>query len=532
MSKKRKLKLIIGGFLFLIAIILFFIFFYIIDNNVYESIYSINLTEKEKIEDFEYIYNTITGEYSNLNEYSKLYSIDVEARKNLYIEKIKNTKSDYEFYCTLYALMNDISSFHTKITFPSTNEYINGGFYNSENIIKIKNIDGYTDYWHNLMRNECMNLPVSNTIWFEYKDGKYILGYSGKSALNGKCYIETINGMPPDEYLLNNLSGWKISYDFVNKKSYRPYCVFTDLNIGVPIKVEVSDFEGKTETCHLYSSPALEITAWYSNYFNNMNITDKTDYTYYSEKIGYVEINNFYSDSVYTAKACQKISNCENIIVDIRNNPGGTTEFINEYVYKYMFSRDIKENTTRTMLNTGFNRKLFDIFHKDKYGNKYTLSDDGKNLIINDIENFDGNPINKKSNFYLLISENSGSAADSLASIVKKNNLGTVVGSNTGGEGLTGTYVMDCLPNSKILFTYNPCQAINMDGTDNSVYGTAPDIYVNQTIDGFYLKQRLTAEGEDPYTYENRLKWDNVLTETIEMIKENENDKGNNPPNE
>lgn len=73
---------------------------------------------------------------------------------------------------------------------------------------------------------------------------------------------------------------------------------------------------------------------------------------------------------------------------------------------------------------------------------------------------------------------------------------------------------------------------INNDGTDNSVYGTSPDIYSELSIENYIIQQELIDNGEDPYTYENRLKWDNVLIETLELIKEDENDKGNNTADE
>ena len=86
-----------------------------------------------------------------------------------------------------------------------------------------------------------------------------------------------------------------------------------------------------------------------------------------------------------------------------------------------------------------------------------------------------------------------------------------------------GTLFMDSLPNSKLVYLYTPAKAFNSDGTDNSTYGTAPDIYAELSVSGFEKKQQLISEGIDPYTYENRLKWDDVLIKTLEIIKEKEN---------
>ena len=68
------------------------------------------------------------------------------------------------------------------------------------------------------------------------------------------------------------------------------------------------------------------------------------------------------------------------------------------------------------------------------------------------------------------------------------------------------------------------CSAMNPDGVFSSVEGTPPDIYVQQPVEAYFKRERIKRSGEDPYTLENRLKWDNVLIKTLELI--NENDKG------
>jgi len=67
-------------------------------------------------------------------------------------------------------------------------------------------------------------------------------------------------------------------------------------------------------------------------------------------------------------------------------------------------------------------------------------------------------------------------------------------------------------------FNYNFGYNIEENG-DNSIYGTAPDIYVRNGIEEYIEK----ISQDKSLSFENRLKWDNVLTETLEFIKE----KGN-----
>lgn len=533
---KVKSQYIVAIFLFIVSAILLLTFFYIVNKStdIYTPIYSMNLTEEEKIEDFEYLYNVIIEEYRNLDEYSEVFSINFKEKKQYYIDKIKQTKTDYEFYCLIHTIINDIPSFHARVNFPVTDEYINGGFYNSNDIIKITNINGYTEYWLNILKNECSNLNINDTIWFKYVDGRYVLSYSENSVLIDKVFIETINGMSIDEYILNNTSCWKITYDSIKHKSYRPYLVFSTSPIGEAVDLGVTDISGELSNYKFYTSETLEASAWYCSYFNDQSIAEPRITTCVSGDIGYINIDSFGANAIEVAQGMQMISNSANIIIDIRDNPGGTIEFANNFVYKYISNTDIEQKTECRMLNTKTNKKFFNAFHEDKagYGYSYTFSEDNKDLIIMDTTKYNGGNIINPPKLYLLVSSKTGSAADNFTNVIKSNNIGVVVGTNTGGEGLTGTYAMECLPNSRILFTYTPCQANNNDGTDNSVYGTSPDIYSELSIENYIIQQELIDNGEDPYTYENRLKWDNVLIETLELIKEDENDKGNNTADE
>lgn len=105
-----------------------------------------------------------------------------------------------------------------------------------------------------------------------------------------------------------------------------------------------------------------------------------------------------------------------------------------------------------------------------------------------------------------------------MASFVKQYSLGTLIGNNTAGEGRTGSYLTAVLPNSRLVFNYN-FGYNGIDGKDNSVYGTAPDIYSQNGIEQYIKKLAL----DNSLSFENRLIWDNVLIETLELIKEKAN---------
>jgi len=146
-------------------------------------------------------------------------------------------------------------------------------------------------------------------------------------------------------------------------------------------------------------------------------------------------------------------------------------------------------------------------------------------------ESFEGKS-ERTYNIYVLVSHYTLSAADRFASVIKDNDLGTVIGAfNTGGEAY-GSPDLKVLETSGIFFYFTENKSLNKNGTDNSVYGTSPNVYVNMNKGTLNKRDELISQGIDYSTYENRLKWDNVLIKTLELIKEDENDKGNNTADE
>ena len=74
------------------------------------------------------------------------------------------------------------------------------------------------------------------------------------------------------------------------------------------------------------------------------------------------------------------------------------------------------------------------------------------------------------------------------------------------------------MPETGLVFNYSPFIAFNSDGKDNSIYCSAPDIYVTLTRDDYVINRRLRMEGKDTLEYENRLLWDTELKYVLDKI--------------
>ncbi|BDS16781.1 S41 family peptidase [Clostridium perfringens] len=81
---------------------------------------SISLTEEQKIEDFNYLYKTIEENYPFLETNKRLNNVDWLSKKEEYLQRVKNTKSDIEFLITLNSILSELNNGHTHMIINSS----------------------------------------------------------------------------------------------------------------------------------------------------------------------------------------------------------------------------------------------------------------------------------------------------------------------------------------------------------------------------------------------------------------------------
>lgn len=218
-------------------------------------------------------------------------------------------------------------------------------------------------------------------------------------------------------------------------------------------------------------------------------------------------------------------SEYQNIIIDLRNNFGGDFDNVIKYLYPYLFSDDLEIKHTWYLPDTKYTQKIVSDFQsyrtlalkESSYSAQNGLGETQSYLVSEREIILKGNAdLQKEHDIYVLISENTASAADKLAAILKDNTSAMLIGTNTAGEGRMSSFLVDYLSESGLLFAYMPELAFNSDDSNNAIFGTAPNIYVKASYPD---EETYVLAGEDPYTYENRLKWDAVLIETLEIIQ-------------
>ena len=500
------------------------------------------MTVSERIKDFDDLCGFLEDNVPMLYEYEELYGVSYDDTKKYYGELVSASESDYEYFTLLLGFFANIPSAHMDIGYPSM-EYADQTREVMENTVLLKNV---WQYWENAIHEECSKHydEEIHKIDFAYYSGEY-RGVSkpadGDFYGIKKATLLTVNGIPADEFIKINFLYEKLKYDHVREKPFRDGIYFND-KFGEKCTVEFLDESGEKRSLEAYYGAAANIAMRFMERFksadrgeNTSEITadeaekidlDKIDFTQEYTEVGGVtaardkerdllllDVDTFMEDGKYAAEILKRASEgIDNIIIDLRNNQGGFY-FNSENLLAEVSSNDINISDSVYITEERYKIKKDDI--------EYIFANDsdikGMRRISKTAE-IKGKGSGDK-NYCLLISDYTMSAADEFTAEFKRNGLGTVIGdNNTEGERY-GSPDMKILERSGLYFYFTEFKYINPDGTDNSVYGTAPDIYSDTSVENYFLREEIRSGGENPYTIENRFKWDSVFREAVETFK-------------
>jgi len=517
---KKKVFISVGIIWGLICIVfVVFLFRYdikIIFNNIFvaDKTKTINLTEKQKLEDFDFFYDTIISSVPMIDEYESLYGFCIKEKKEYYRELIKDTSSDYEFYCVMSAISQEIPSFHTDLVSPDSISTLY--CYNAKKIQSNRTVVSHNKYWKDLLSKH--NYNEHEYYVFSYVNGKYLFNASESICEDNYQQAELldIDGVNIDNYVIDKVLIYNLYYDGVHNKPCRTKIVLND-SVGEKTNVTMKLSDGSNVTKTLYYSIFEE------NKYLQMGLseTKNNDFEIYqNDNYAYVEVYNM--DNNYGEELKDELNKikCNNIILDLRNNYGGNVEYASKYIYPPLFSNDIEESSLWYMPLSIENKTIADDFMnkivlKFRNAENSPYYSDYKIVCSEAKQKYKGENENNK-NVIILTSQKTGSAADRFASDMKKDKLATIIGNNSGGEGLMYSYNASVLPNSKLVFIYMPGGAKNPDGSDNSVCGTKPDEYLCQTEHDYYTYIEMRNENSNIDAFNEKLKYDTILRHCVD----------------
>lgn len=97
----------------------------------YYGILEAKLTMREKLNDFDYLYDTLKQNYPFFKANERLHGIDWLGNRKKYRRIIKNTKTDAEFFIAIDTMLKDLNNRHVNIFDGWSYRYFNKMYYES-----------------------------------------------------------------------------------------------------------------------------------------------------------------------------------------------------------------------------------------------------------------------------------------------------------------------------------------------------------------------------------------------------------------
>lgn len=368
------------------------------------------LSNEQMVEDFEYYFTQMSENYPFFGVLKREHGIDFLKSHDLYLEKIKSSKSDKEFLETMKEINSELKNHHANI---ADRPYVE------------KTQEYFSNYWE-----------------------------------NPSMYYE---------FLSLNTQKVRNRYDLKGFQSHEDSTIKKDRQRNAEQDNETIDSIENRE-----------------NNDSNMTIEDLGD------GIAKIKIKEMVSgekldeDRNTFERFLKNKDKYHKLVIDIRDNAGGSMDYWQNFLLPELLTED-KSVSNHMFFKNG--KKTKEILELEKESVQFI-----KNVNLDELELSHKEDLKKFSYYkednievkakgdgfsgqiFLLTNERVFSAAEGLASFVKNTGLATIVGTNTGGDGITIGIINDVLPNSGLVFTYTNTLGISPDGKINEEEKTQPDI--------------------------------------------------------
>ncbi len=537
---KHKKKIIIAILILIVAILCVEMrleLSYMFQKTFVKSPKEIMLSEQEKIEDVRYFMDTILEYVPCMDYYTENNGFDLKSNYDYYIECVKKTSSNEDFFAVIEMISEDIPSCHTSVVSHGYDSLFLSGHYNAKKICGSKDAYAVSLYWDSVCNN--IDIGTDESV-FRYIDGSYLAYnpaiFGGKGGL---IELVEIDNTAVDEYIKQASVTGEYCYDKCNDKLYR-FSLRLNNSAGTLVTVKFRKSDGEIFTVDTYIRKKDSIANRNVYLKDNLNLLNYEEQAaveisfdgikelyngeagYVCEdkdnSVSYIRVTDFSnSDGKALRDGIVGLDPNNPIILDLRMNSGGRTEYLSEYVLSVLMSNDNRVTmdfrsfpSIRNLLRNGlwkeksdFENTIIKETNEYLYGRRY----------------FDVNGRSKTTRkIYTITDSTVCSAADTAVYAIQKYGNGILIGSETGGEGVCDAAYTFQMPNSGIIFEVNGSQSLYSEGNC-----TVPDIYINQSAESFVKFRQCLALDTNILNYPYKLYWDNVLIETLEIIKEKEN---------
>lgn len=495
------------------------------------------LTAEQKREDFNYLYETLKNSFPYFEVKKRQFGVDWLSMHDEFEAQVLSTANDLEYYRTLKKILSQIQNGHTNLIEPGeayeeyAELYRDMGPWNQ--VFNNPRVKERYAYWKEIVtESEEKCLPVL----FQYVEGKYVVdgGYAGgepeQIGLSKGSVLNSVDGVEIDEYVQGLKSQRVLAIDRLRGKPMLKLLVIRTVK---DVQLEVTLPEN-TKTS-LRVSPIT-----YRPLEEN---SEKPEHLYTAEvftqyNAAYLKVPSFSSfyvdkDKEGILQFLQETAQCKALIIDIRGNGGGSDSYWRHNLVAPLTSKKLESEAYLLFRSSDYLKPF--MKHKMFFG-IHTLKPLKAFPFVNEqpiyFENNDGvytdsdssvSPAGKTGftgKIYLLVDKYVFSSAEAFAVFAKSTGWATLVGTDTGGDGIGFDPVVAALPHSGLVVRF-PCEmGVTPDGKPNEETATAPDIYVEQTYKDYLIKAEQMNNGEDMGKLENRLLHDTILRSVLEQISQ------------
>jgi hypothetical protein len=439
------------------------------------------LTENEWKEDFEALYYLVMCNYPYIWLKEKTHKYNWLNLKDEYMERLSTMKTNEEFFALMSEAVKTLQNDHTHLL---SSEYVaqtkdiydNPRWYPWNTILTDEIVDT-NGYWSEYQTTLCPE------VFFSYFKGEYIAvggigNWKEKYTLHTGATVTAVNGIPVDEavaslaqktFLWYNPDKKVLFVDFLDPVLFGENSLFT---------IESPDGIIKTHIECVSKEPYKEL---HTTLYGAADIEFKT-----FNGAAYMRVPSFgggfdkiYRDKQKFLEFYEIIKEYDTLIIDIRGNMGGSPSYWMDNIVGPLLREDVCAAFHVTFRHGVYTTWLWGTEGVEPVGG-VDLPPEVKDFVplmtyeipvTKSGPGFDGD-------IYILIDRWVMSAADRFAAFAKTTGFATVVGTPTGGDGVSLTPLYFVLPNSRLVVRMASSMGVTPDGIPTEETRTAPDVYV------------------------------------------------------